>query len=165
VLCLAAVNRTALAIVVLLATCAALPSSGCTRQPPSPPAPAAPAAPPAPSFRTAVEPVLARTCAGEESCHGAKPTRAVPLDLRAGKAYASMVGVASKRRPDLKLVAPGTPARSFLIDKLTGNLGRNEGRRMPLDPDTGVEPDDDPLPPGFVKRVLVPWIAAGARDD
>ncbi len=41
----------------------------------------------------------------------------------AGDAYAALVNVASRQRPELMLVAPGNPEASYLIHKLDGRSG------------------------------------------
>ena len=119
---------------------------------------------PAPSFRRDVLPTLVHRCAAPGGCHGERPTREVNLDLRAGGAYKALVSRASETRNGVLLVDPHHPARSFVVDKLTGNLAKDEGNRMPLDPDSG-----SPVPAGtvdaFVWSDVVPWIAAGAAND
>ena len=60
--------------------------------------------------------------------------------------------------------APGEPGRSFLVEKLTGHLGPNEGSPMPLDPDTGIVLRPSPIEP-FIAATLIPWITEGARDN
>jgi hypothetical protein len=116
------------------------------------------------SFRHDVAPVLARTCAGSDGCHGPDPTHRVRLDLREGAAHAALVGQPSELRAGALRVEPGHPARSFLVDKLTRHLARGEGRPMPLDPQTGNIQDPSPVE-GFVWSALVPWIAQGAADN
>lgn len=121
--------------------------------------------PKAPSFRRDVMPVMQRQCAGAEGCHGEKPTDSVALDLRPDAAYAALVNAPAEARAGAWRVLPGSPDASFLVDKLRGPPGRGEGKRMPIDEDTGVTVEPSPLPADYVERVLVPWIAAGAHDD
>jgi hypothetical protein len=121
--------------------------------------------PAAPSFRSDVAPVLERMCARAEGCHGNKPTDSVDLDLRASGSYAQLVGVAAQARKGALRVAPGAPASSFLVDKLTGRLGPREGKRMPIDAQTGAPIDPSPIDPGYVERILTAWIAAGAPNN
>jgi hypothetical protein len=125
-------------------------------------APSAPIAPSAVSFHAAIEPVLDRHCASSEGCHGPHPTHSVSLDLRVGHAYQALVSAPAKIRDGTFRVAPGSPERSFLIDKLLGTLTADEGKTMPLDPDTGAPLQTSPLPPGFVEATLTDWIARGA---
>jgi hypothetical protein len=118
-----------------------------------------------PSFSRDVAPYLAKNCAQGFDCHGDKPTGAVDLDLRPAAAYGMLVGAASPARPKAIRVVPGDPARSFLVDKMTGKLGRYEGKQMPLDPATGAPLPPSPERDAFVEHVLRPWILAGAKDD
>ena len=161
----------------LLAIAASLCAVACTGKSAAPaarpadaiPAPAAAARPvpagPAPSFRDAVLPVFFDHCTEARGCHGAQPAHAVDLDLRPPAAYRQLVNVAAEDRVSAVRVKPGAPDASFLVDKLTGKLGRDEGRPMPLDPITGRPTLPSPLPPRFVDDVLRPWIAAGAPDN
>jgi len=123
-------------------------------------------APPIPSFRSDVLPVLVLHCASAEGCHGNKPTPSVSLDLRASFAYGQLVNKPSEGRRGAVRVKPGDPQASFLVDKLTGQLGSvQEGKRMPIDVDTGAPVVPSPLPPDFVEHALDPWIAAGAPNN
>lgn len=60
---------------------------------------------------------------------------------------------------------PGDPDASLLIHKLTGNLGVKEGKRMPIDADTGEPIEPSPVPAAFIDEVVVPWIRAGAPNN
>jgi hypothetical protein len=92
------------------------------------------------------------------SCHGT--ARAGALDLRPGAAYASLVGVLADnpvaRAAGTLRVLPGDPERSFLLAKLRGTLGPDEGTPMPQVGGT--------LPAGRIELVRR-WIAAGAPAD
>jgi hypothetical protein len=118
-----------------------------------------------PSWSRDVAPHLERACAAAKGCHGDAPTDSLELDLRPGVAYAQLVSRPSSVRPSALLVAPGKPDRSFLVDKLSGRLGSKEGKVMPLDVETGAPKSPTPHDEAFVRDVLVPWIAAGARND
>jgi hypothetical protein len=117
---------------------------------------------PQPAFRREVLPVLVKQCASAEGCHGEKPTDSVHLDLRPDAAYAELVGAPAEAREGWLRIAPGKPDASFLLDKLGGRLGHGEGKPMPIDAETGAPIEPSPLPPGYVEKVLVPWISAGA---
>jgi hypothetical protein len=126
-------------------------------------------APPAPagagiSFRQEIRPVLAATCASSEGCHGIDPTHRVHLDLRESASYRALVGQPSELRAGALRIDPGHPAQSFVVDKLTHNLKKGEGRPMPLDPHTGNAMDPNPVE-SFVWKTLVAWIAQGAPDN
>ena len=123
------------------------------------------AAPPKPpTFRADVAPYLAKSCA-QVRCHGDDQDESADLDLRPAVAYRQLVGAASPGRMNAVRVVPGHPEQSFLVDKLTGKLGRYEGKRMPLDPETKDSLPETAEQRAFVEQVLVPWIAAGARDE
>lgn len=91
-----------------------------------------------------------------ETCHGSA-AGAGGLDLRTGRSYDSLVGIAAANAAaaaDGKLrVAPGDPDASFLLDKLSGELTAAEGAQMP---DVGRA-----LNAGELDLVRA-WIAAGA---
>ena len=123
-------------------------------------------APQIPSFRNDIVPVLVLNCSRADGCHGNKPTPSLHLDLRASAAYEQLVNQPSEARRTALRVKPGDPEASFLIDKLTGRLGPvQEGKRMPIDVDTGAPVVPSPLPPDFIEKVLEPWIAAGAPNN
>jgi hypothetical protein len=117
-----------------------------------------------PSFRRDVVPYLAKTCA-QARCHGDDQDESADLDLRPGVAYRQLVGAPSPGRAGASRVVPGHPEQSFLVDKLTGKLGRYEGERMPIDSETKKALPESDEQRAFVEHVLVPWIAAGAKDD
>lgn len=150
---------------LLVALCtlgaAAVMGTGCKQT--SPLQEARPAGP-APSFRAQIAPVLAQSCAKERGCHGSDPVDWVEMDLREGTAYAALVGAPADNRGNAVRVKPFSPAESFLLDKLNGNLHSREGKQMPLDPRTNRFAPEM-LPPEFVTKVLEPWIAAGAPNN
>jgi hypothetical protein len=117
------------------------------------------------SFRRDVVPVLAKSCTGNEGCHGDQKTRRVDLDLRGGPTtYESLVGRRAQMRAGALRVDPGHPARSFVVDKLTRHLGPHEGQAMPMDPETGAPVEQSPVE-SFVWKTLIPWISQGAGDN
>lgn len=81
------------------------------------------------TFSVVVEPLLVDNCA-LGGCH-APPQIQIGLDLRAGFAYDSLVGVASSQCGDRSLVEPGDPGESYLLDKLRG-VDLCDGDAMPL---------------------------------
>jgi len=117
-----------------------------------------------PSFKTDILPVFARSCVSMKGCHGDAPTESVDLDLRAAAAYSQLVSHAAQARKTAVRVAPGDPAASFLVAKLTGSLAFGEGKSMPIDPQTGSPVESNPLA-DFVDRILKPWIGAGAPNN
>lgn len=80
------------------------------------------------SFAGTLQPILTANCA-TNGCHtGNRP--ASSLDLGAGKAYASLVGVGSSTCGGRTRVAAGNVAGSYLINKLTG-VDLCAGTQMP----------------------------------
>lgn len=73
-----------------------------------------------------------------------------------GASYDALVNVASRGRPDLKLVVPGDPDGSYLIQKLEGQPGI-VGVRMPR--------AGPPYLSAGQMLVIRRWIALGARRD
>jgi len=131
----------------------------CARKPAPPPAPAAP------SFKSDIAPVLSRMCAQARGCHGEAPTDSVDLDLRPAAAWAQLVGRAAETRRTAQRVKPGDCDASRLVAKLTGRLGPREGKRMPIDPDSGAPVQPNPVDQGYLDAVLCPWIRAGAPNN
>lgn len=109
-----------------------------------------PAAAPGGVFAAIEAEILVPRCAAQPGCHqGGAP--AGGLDLEAGRAHANLVGVKAGRRPDRLRVAPGDPAASYLVERLT------PGHDTPLMP-VGA----DPLPAAELERIRA-WIQEGAR--
>lgn len=77
------------------------------------------------------------------------------LNLRAGAAFASLVGTASTGKPGAVRVIPGDPENSYLIHKLEGRAGI-AGTPMPR--------GNTLLTQGQI-LVIKRWIALGARND
>src|SRR5262249_52528968 len=85
-----------------------------------------------PSFALVERAIFKASCTSP-SCHGA--AAAGGLNLEAGRAYGNLVGVPpvnpAARATGVLRVMPGHPERSFLLAKLEGRLGPDEGRLMP----------------------------------
>jgi len=99
--------------------------------------------------------IFTPTCA-TASCHSTAQLEA-GLDLTAGKAWDSLVGVECSTRDaeleGLLRIDPGDPDNSFIIHKLRAGLSPNKGRRMPYDGPYLRDGEID---------VIEEWIAAGA---
>jgi hypothetical protein len=105
------------------------------------------------SFEAEVEPLLVSNCA-LAGCH-APPQIQLGLDLRAGKGYASLVGVASSQCGTTPRVDPGSPGTSYLLAKLRG-VELCGGLAMPL--------NAEPLAQAEIQRIS-DWICQGALAD
>jgi cytochrome c peroxidase len=90
------------------------------------------------------------------SCHNPNggAFRAVGLDLST-EGYASLVGVASRQRPNVLRVAPGDPANSYLIQKIEAQADI-VGVRMPQ---RGPFLTDGQI------AIIERWIELGAKND
>jgi hypothetical protein len=91
-------------------------------------------------------------------CHTTSGGRTPPqgLNLDAGAAYANLVGVASRQKPELQRVAPGNPDASYLVHKLEGRADI-VGMRMPRT--AGPFLTDGQI------MVIRRWIALGAPNN
>ncbi len=96
--------------------------------------------------------IFTPTCAAI-GCHD-RIGRQQGLQLNAGQAYASIVGVASVEMPSLMRVTPNDPANSYLYRKVTGS--GITGVRMPQ---TGTPLSDAQL------KLIRDWIRRGAPND
>jgi hypothetical protein len=113
-------------------------------------------APAAATFATIEQRIFAMRCTAP-SCHGA--AGAGGLMLTPGAAYGALVAVPATnpaaRAAGLLRVLPDAPDRSFLVRKLEGALGPDEGDRMPMG---STLPARDLA---LIRR----WIEAGAPAD
>ncbi len=84
-------------------------------------------------------------------CAGCHKGAFAPKGLKLGpdSLPGSVVNVASKEKPDLKLIAPASPETSYLLMKVRGAEGIS-GRRMPK--------SKDPLTDDEI-ALLVKWVA------
>jgi hypothetical protein len=90
------------------------------------------------------------------NCHtnvGRNPSGGLNL---ASNAYANLVNVPSRGRPDLKLVAPGDPENSYIVHKLEGRPDII-GLRMPR--------NSGPFLTSGQMLIIKRWIELGARND
>jgi hypothetical protein len=105
------------------------------------------------SFSSVIAPRLEAACAGT-GCHsGARPKEA--LLLTAAAAYDELVNMNSEQCSGKKLVVPGNPASSYLINKLLG-VDMCSGTVMPK--------ADMRLPQAEINEISA-WICAGASRN
>lgn len=101
--------------------------------------------------------VFDRSC-NRQTCHSAAQLEHT-LSLAPGEAYAALVGAAPDDGTALAAgkarVFPGDLSRSYLLDKLRGDLGPTQGLRMPR---------DLPRLPRKTLRLVEEWIEAGAPE-
>ena len=106
---------------------------------------------PAVGLGTTVQPIFDRECV---KCHGTKEKKS-KLDLSAGEAYKSLVGVPSREVPETLRVKPGDPEQSYLWLKL--NHSASEGSGMPKGIFFSKNLSDQDL------ATIRAWIVSGAR--
>ncbi len=138
-------RKVALASLLLLASCgklAELPTAPGGGDPIDPTA----------TFTRVQNEIFTPTCA-QLGCHAVIGQQEQQI-LSPGRAYASIVGVTSLEMPQLKRIAPGDVANSYLYRKITG--AGITGDRMPQ----GLSP----LPDAQIKLIR-DWIRRGAPND
>ena len=97
-----------------------------------------------------VSEVFAVSCV-TSGCHsGGEPAAGLSLE---GDFADNIIGVDSGQRPDLKLVDPGNPDKSYLLIKVRGD-DEIISQRMP---------PGNPLPAEQVE-IIRAWIASGAKE-
>jgi hypothetical protein len=105
-------------------------------------------------FSADVQPIFTTNCA-LPGCHTG-PAPAQGQDLSEGKAYASIVHVASVECPNFKRVLPGAPKMSYLVFKIRGSGPCFSGGQMPLGR-TALS--------SAARMTIVTWISQGAPND
>ncbi len=106
------------------------------------------------SFSRDIQPIFNNNCV---VCHtGTSGPQGLTLDT--GKAYNNLVNVNSTEATSLKRVAPGSPDKSYLINKLLGTQTQagGSGAQMPF----GAQP----LPQATIS-LIQQWITAGAPNN
>jgi hypothetical protein len=106
------------------------------------------------SFAADVQPIFTANCTGI-GCHR-PPTTSANLDLTSANAYAELVNVASSQCGNAtKLVQPGQPGASYLMNKIQG-VGLCFGTQMPK--------AGPALSAGEIATISE-WICRGAAND
>ena len=106
------------------------------------------------SFSRDIQPIFNANCV---ICHtGTSGPQGLSLD--SGKAYGNLVNVNSTEAPSLKRVAPGSPDKSYIINKLLGTQTQagGSGAQMPF----GAQP----LSQATIS-LIQQWITAGAPNN
>ncbi len=106
------------------------------------------------SFSRDIQPIFNNNCV---VCHtGTSGPQGLSLD--SGKSYGNLVNVNSTEATSLKRVAPGSPDKSYIINKLLGTQTQagGSGAQMPF----GAQP----LPQATIS-LIQQWITAGAPNN
>lgn len=108
------------------------------------------------SFAATLQPIFTASCTAA-TCHDTQ-TQAASLNLTAGRAYASLVGVSSQHAAcvTFQRVLPAEPDQSFLVFKLDGTGACFAGVPMPKNAAR--------LPAAQIQLVRE-WIAGGAKHN
>lgn len=86
---------------------------------------------PAVDFITQIQPIFTAQCM---ACHNDIATNSGGLDLQPWASYAALVNVLSVEAPGVKLVEPGRPDRSYLMEKISSAQPQVGTRMRPGDP-------------------------------
>ena len=99
-------------------------------------------------------------------CHNGSGASAGRLDLRPGKAHASLVGAASGLEPARRLVAAGDRAASYLLVML-GQVALGDATPPAAEPPTGFMPSNNGgrLLCVEQREAIERWITMGAAND
>ncbi len=147
-----AVFTIAVSMMVLAALAAAACSSGTTSSTTTPSSTTTSSG--GVSFSRDIQPIFNANCV---VCHtGTSGPQGLTLD--SGKAYGNLVNVNSTEAPSLKRVAPGSPDKSYIINKLLGTQTQagGSGAQMPF----GAQP----LSQSTIS-LIQQWITAGAPNN
>ncbi len=116
-------------------------------------------APSGPSTLSSIQADIFLLSCATSGCHDNRANPAANLDLSsAQQSYLSLVNRTSTEALQLKLVSPGNPGSSYLINKLMGTYGNVGGSGVQM-PQFAA-----PLAAGEIDRVIA-WIAAGAQQN
>ncbi|WP_269538932.1 PQQ-dependent sugar dehydrogenase [Cerasicoccus fimbriatus] len=83
------------------------------------------------SFINDVQPILTANCIG---CHNDIATNSGGLDLQPSASFTELVNKLSVEAPGIKLVEPGSPERSYLMEKINSDHPQVGDRMRPNDP-------------------------------
>ena len=82
-------------------------------------------------FTNRIQAIFSSACA---ACHNDIASNSKGLDLQAGAAFAELVGQESAEAPGVKLVEPGSPERSYLMEKINAAFPQEGTSMRPGDP-------------------------------
>jgi hypothetical protein len=130
---------------------------------------------PATAFKADVLPLFRRSCGLSSSCHGSEqappgqpylgpPLSAgdpTPAQIQAIRA--AIIDVAAAKEPEMKIVAPGAPAESFLLYKLDG--ADCAKLACAASQSCGLQMPSGSALPTSERDVVRRWVAQGAKDD
>src|SRR5262249_2810215 len=109
--------------------------------------------------------MLQHNCAAGPACHGSSGQEGLDLDFATNANLYASLRAASVEFPDLHLIEPGDPNRSYLWLKISGDFTQLETSRCTFPQCGGRMPMQSPLGAEFQicdSAVLYAWIRAGA---
>lgn len=101
-------------------------------------------------FLTQIQPIFTSSCV---ACHNDIATNSGGLDLQEGSSFQELFNRESVEAPGVRLVAPGNPARSYLMEKISSALPQIGTRMRP----------GDPMPPAQ-QALIRDWISQSAKS-
>jgi PKD repeat protein len=82
-------------------------------------------------FASRIQTIFTTSCV---ACHDGIATNSAGLDLREGHSLAALIGVGSDEAPGVKRVEAGSPARSYLMEKISAAQPQSGTSMRPGDP-------------------------------
>lgn len=98
-------------------------------------------------FINDIQPIFTANCIG---CHNDIATNSGGLDLQAAASFAELVNHLSVEAPGVKLVEPGSPERSYLLEKINSHSPQVGDRMRPNDP---MAPEDQALIRDWIEQL------------
>ena len=107
------------------------------------------------TFSGVIEPELDSTCGG---CHnGGGGSLPGSMDLTAGNAYSSLVGILSEQAPPMKRVDPNLSVQSYFLHKINGTHGSVGGSGTQMPPASSLSSQ--------LRQDIEDWINSGAPNN
>ena len=145
----------------LLAGCAGSGGDGDDGGPPKPSCTPGVDPASAPRYASNIQPIYDRSCA-VAGCH-ASVAPAQALDLSVGRSYAATVNTRSTETLSFRLIEPGDPDASYLVQKIRGDAGI-AGVVMPNGCPDNPQQGAQCLTPDEIDAIVT-WILACAPDN